>query len=237
MFRHRARQRRAHLVVSIGLVCFLAAGAHATTIGLDFSTLPSAQGWTFATGGSPVATEAGTWSVGGGILTLDSMAFSTTGAGTSAYYVRMGEVLLTEPIAISLRARIVQFEGDFTNAFVGGGFAFGFGQGSTSWQMGITPAQIRGIQGAVLSTAYDNTQFHDYRLEWTPPASLRFYVDGTLISTNSTGFSFAANRIYFGDVTGAANSRTEITHYLFLQGAAVGTSHATWGGIKDLYRP
>lgn len=236
MYRYAVRNVGATLALVTGVATSFIANSHATTLALDFASLPSAQGWTFSSGGSPLATEAGTWSVGSGILTLDSMAFSIAGAGTSAFYVRTGQVSTTEPLVISVRARIVQFEGDFTNTFVGGGFAFGFGQGSTSWQMGITPTQIRSINGVVLSTAYDNTQFHDYRLEWTPPASLRFYVDSSLISTQSGGFSFASNRIYFGDVTGAANSRAEITHYLFLQGAVVGTSQATWGTIKELYR-
>ncbi len=236
MYRFSPRQGCVILFTAICLLPGLVARTHATAIGLDFSSLPSAQGWAFGTGGSPVATEAATWSVAGGVLTLNSMAYSTAGAGTSAFYLRSGVVNTTEPIAIVMRARIVAFEGVFTNSFVGGGFAFGFGQGTTEWQMGITPTQIRNINGVILSAAYDNTQFHVYRLEWTPPSTLRYYVDGTLISTNSGGFSLAVNRIYFGDVTGAANSHAEITYYQFLQGGVVATESTTWGKVKALYR-
>jgi len=209
------------------LLAALSSPSQATNIGLTFASLPSVQGWTFTSGGSPTSTEAQAFSVGGGVLTLDTMAFGFTGSGTSAYYAQLGVVNNFEPIVIRMRGRVVQFEGDFTNTFVGGGFAFGFTQGATAFQMGITPTQIRNIGGTILSTAYDNTQFHDYRLEWTPPSTLRYYVDNTLISTNNAGLAQALNRIHLGDVTGASNSRSEITEYRFLQGQATPTAGGT----------
>ena len=210
--------------------------ARATDIPVSFATLPSAQGWTFTTGGSPLATEAGTWSLASGVLTLNTMAFAVTGVGTSSLYQQNGVVNNFEPLVIRFRARLLQHEGDFTNAFVGGGLAFGFAQGATLYQFGITPTQIRNAPGTIVSSAYDNTQFHDYRLEWTPPSSVRFYVDNTLISTNNAGLASATNRIYFGDGTGAANSKAEITEYRFLQGAATPAVASTWGRIKALHR-
>lgn len=214
----------------------LAPRAHATDIPVTFGSLPSAQGWTFFSGGSPLATEAGTWSLAGSVLTLNTMAYAVTGVGTSSLYQQTGVVNNFEPLVIRFRARLVQHEGDFTNAFVGGGLAFGFAQGATLWQFGITPTQIRNAPGTILSTAYDNTQFHDYRLEWTPPSSVRFYVDNTLISTNNAGLASATNRIYFGDGTGAANSQAQITEYRFLQGAATPALPTSWGRIKALHR-
>lgn len=214
----------------------LAPRAHATDIPVTFGSLPSAQGWTFFSGGSPLATEAGTWSLAGSVLTLNTMAYAVTGTGTSSLYQQTGVVNNFEPLVIRFRARLVQHEGDFTNAFVGGGLAFGFAQGATLWQFGITPTQIRNAPGTIVSTAYDNTQFHDYRLEWTPPSSVRFYVDNTLISTNNAGLASATNRIYFGDGTGAANSQAQITEYRFLQGAATPALPTSWGRIKALHR-
>lgn len=214
----------------------LAPHARATDIPVTFGSLPSAQGWTFASGGSPVATEAGTWSLAGSVLTLNTMAYAVTGTGTSSLYQQTGVVNNFEPIVIRFRARLVQHEGDFTNTFVGGGLAFGFAQGTTLYQFGITPTQIRNAPGSVLSSAYDHTQFHDYRLEWTPPSSVRYYVDNTLISTNNTGLASATNRIYFGDGTGAANAQAQITEYRFLQGAATPAVPTTWGRIKALHR-
>lgn len=227
------------LRIAATLVALLGATApfaRATDIPVGFGSLPSAQGWTFFSGGSPTATEAGVFSLSGGVLTLNTMAFGITGVGTSALYQQSGVVNNYEPVVIRFRARLLQHEGDFTNTFVGGGLAFGFAQGSTLWQLGITPTQIRNAPGTILSSAYDNTQFHDYRLEWTPPSSVRYFVDDVLVSTNSAGLASATNRIYFGDGTGAANSQAEITEFHFMQGAATPAATSTWGRIKTLYR-
>ncbi len=230
------RIRRALSAVVLSLAALHASPARATEITMGFASLPSAQGWTFTTGGSPLATEAGSFSVSGGVLTLDTMMFGITSPGTSAFYAMPGALNATEPVVIRMRGRLLQHEGDFTNTFVGGGFSFGFAQGTTFWQMGITPTQIRNVNGTILSTSYDNTQFHDYRIEWTPPSTLRYYVDDTLISTNNAGAAQAVNRLTLGDVTGAANARAEITQYQFLQGAATAATGSTWGRIKSLYR-
>lgn len=214
---------------------FLTGTAQATDIALDFSSLPSAQSWVFTTGGSPLATEAGTMSLAGGVLTINTMAFGITGVGTSAFYARPGVVNNFEPIVIEVRARLVQHEGDFANTFVGGGFAFGFAQGTTYWQMGLTPTQIRNVNGVVLSSAINNTQFHDYRLEWTPPSTVRYFVDSTLISTAAGGFAQAIDRLTLGDVTGAANAQAEVVSYRFLQGTATPTLKSSWGRVKSLF--
>jgi hypothetical protein len=141
-----------------------------------------------------------------------------------------------DPVVIQMRGRLVEFEWDFTNSFVGNGFCFGFTQGSTQYLMGITPTQIRNVNGTVLSAAYDNTQFHDYRLEWSPPSTVRYYVDNTLMSTNNAGIAQALNRIILGDGTGASNCHAEITSYRFVQGLATPAEPGSWGRIKALYR-
>ena len=232
-----SRRPRLALGVAVAiLVAALSSPAGATDIGITFGSLPSAQGFTYVSSGSPTATEAQAFTAGPGVLTLDTMAFGITGSGTSAYYLQTGVVNNTQPIVVRMRARVIQYEGDFTNVFVGGGLAFGFTPATTAFQMGITSTQIRSINGTILSSAYDNTQFHDYRMEWDPPSTLRYYVDNTLISTNNAGASPAPNRILFGDLTGAANSRSEITEYRFLQGLATPTEGGSWGRLKSLYR-
>lgn len=132
------------------------------------------------------------------------------------------------------RARLLEHEGDFTNGFVGYGLCFGFAHGTSQWLMGITPTQVRNVNGVVLPSAYDNTQFHDYRLEWSPPSTVRYYVDGALVSSVAGSFAIAANRVIFGDGTGAANAKAEITRFRFLQGAATESATTTWGRLKSL---
>lgn len=231
-----ARTRRVIATALLLLIPAVAAESSPFVITLHFSSLPSAQGWTYGTGGSPIATEAGTWSVSGGVLTLDTMAFGTTGAGTSSYYYRTGVVDPGVPVDIVVTARVTQWEGAVGNQFQGNAFCFGFTNGTTEWLMGITPTQIRNVNGTVLSSAYDNTQFHTYRLEWVPPSTIRYHVDGTVISTNNAGFAQALNRIIIGDGTGAGNARAEVTSYVYYTGGVVATENKTWGGIKALYR-
>jgi hypothetical protein len=222
-----------YALLALGLL--VAPTARATDIPLAFGSLPSAQGWAFTSGGI-VTTEAASFSLSGNTLVMDTMGEPLAGSGTSAFYQQPGVVLSNQSIVIQLRARVTNFEGNFSNQFVGGGFAFGFAQGTTDWQMGITPTQIRNVNGAILSTAYDNAQFHDYRLEWDPPSTVRYYVDDTLISSAAGGLSAALNRIHLGDVTGASNARAEITQFRFLQGAATPAGATSWGRIKSLYR-
>jgi hypothetical protein len=134
-----------------------------------------------------------------------------------------------------MRGRILQHEHD-GSSLIGGGFSFAFGNAATHWQMGILPTQVRNINNVVLATL-DNTQFHDYRMEWEPGPVVRYYVDGALISTNSGGLAGTLDFIQFGDGTFTANAQAEITYFRFRQGSGV-TSLAsrTWGRIKSLYR-
>lgn len=220
---------------SLAALALFSLPARATDIPLAFGSLPSAQSWSFASGGV-LTTEAATASLSGSTLVMDTMGETLAGSGTSGYYQRTGVVVNNQPIVIQIRARVTNFEGNFSNSFVGGGFAFGFAHGTAEWQLGITPTQLRNVGGSILSTAYDNTQFHDYRLEWDPPSTVRYYVDNTLVSSAAGSFAIAANRIYFGDVTGASNARAEIVQYRFLQGTATPTAGTSWSRIKALYR-
>jgi hypothetical protein len=172
-----------------------------------------------------------------GVLGYNTMAYAVSGTttGTSSVYRRTGLITTTEPKTIEMRGRILQHEHD-GSSLIGGGFSFAFGNAATHWQMGILPTQVRNINNGVLATL-DNTQFHDYRMEWEPGPVVRYYVDGALISTNSGGLAGTLDFIQFGDGTFTANAQAEITYFRFRQGSGV-TSLAsrTWGRIKSLYR-
>jgi len=185
-----------------------------------FTSLPSAQGWTYATS-VVAAPETPTWSLSGGVLSYNTMAYATntSGTGTSSFYRMSGLVSGSEPIVLEMRGRILQHEHD-GSTFRSGGFSFGLGNGATTWTMGIEPTSVRNVNNVVLVTN-DNTVFHDYRLEWYPGPIVKYYVDNVLISTNSGGFSQAANQVFFGDGTGAANAQAEITHFRWRQGVGV----------------
>jgi hypothetical protein len=231
------RQRLLASALGVGLLLVVPALARATAdIEVQFNSFPSTQGWTYFSNGV-AAPETPTWSLNAGVLAYNTMAYNvgTSGQGTTSFYRQAGLITTTEPIMIEMRGRILENETDGSQ-FSAGGFSFGFGTGTTGWYMGIMPTQIRNIANEVLSSAYDNTQFHNYRLEWSPGPALRYYVDNTLISTDNSGFAGTPNQVYFGDGTGAANARAEITYFRFRQGSQVTSANsATWGRIKSLY--
>lgn len=137
---------------------------------VNFSSFPSAQGWSYFSNGV-VAPETPTWALSGGVLSYNTMPYltNTSGTGTTSMYRQLGLISGTEPIIIEMRGRILQHEHD-GSAFIGGGFHLGFGTGTTGWTMGIMPTQVRTINNVVIATV-DNTQFHDYRLEWSPAST------------------------------------------------------------------
>ena len=137
---------------------------------------------------------------------------------------------------IEMRGRLLQHEHD-GSAFIGGGFSVGFGNGATSWDIGILPTEIRNIANETLLSGMTNSSFHNYRLEWSPGPVLRYYVDNVLVSTDNSGFAGSSNQFFFGDGTGAANAQAEITYVRFRQGSTATAAAATsWGRIKSLYR-
>jgi hypothetical protein len=231
--------RRSTLVLAallLAAACPRSAHAAAQDFTVTFGTLPSTQGWTYFTNGV-VAPETPTWGLSAGVLSYNTMAYltNTSGTGTMSFYRKTGLVSGAEPIIIEMRGRILQHEHD-GSSLIGGGFCMGFGTGATGWDLGIMPTQLRTISNAVIATV-DNTQFHDYRLEWSPGPSVAYYVDNVLVSTNAGSFAGTTNEVFFGDGTGAANAQAQITYFRFRQGSSVTpTASTSWGRIKSLYR-
>jgi hypothetical protein len=210
--------------------------ARATDLQLTFGTLPSSQGWTYESDGS-VAIESSAWTPGLGVLTLDTMPYGTglPGFGTSSFYVRSGVVNDVEAVTIELRGRILEYENG-GGPVLGTGFCFGFAQGSVGWTMGITALGVCDANGAMLSTAYDTHSFHDYRVEWAPPLTVRYYIDGTLIATDVGGAARPESIVYFGDDAESSNAHAQITRFRFQQAEPTPTRGSSWGRMKSLYR-
>ena len=85
------------------------------------------------------------------------MSYGFTGVGTAVHDARTGAANHFEPVVMRMCGRMLPFEGDFANTFVGGGFTFGVSHGATQWGMGITPTQIRHVGSTILSIASGNT--------------------------------------------------------------------------------
>ncbi len=236
-------RRSSAALVAIAMVGALAAPSIAATqyIALSTSSLPSAQGWTFAASGSHSgAVESNVFNATGTLLDMNTIGQGFGVSGGSIFYQVSGIVTTSEVKQLRFTARCLQFEGSGGASNGEQTNAFGFTTGSVQYDISITPTRIYalGPSGAVaVAGTYDNSSaFHDYILDFTPGPTIRIYRDNVLLFTSSSGFAVAANRVFFGDGTGGGNSHVEIKSLSFLQGGVVAVEPTTWGKVKSLYR-
>jgi RHS repeat-associated protein len=187
-------------------------------ITLNFDSLPSRQGWTYWPLNNP-ALEADVFSVSGGTLFQNSLGTGFQGQGSNQYNFHdvVGDRL---PMQIALRARVLEEEGDVArNSY---GFSFGEHRGSRSMSNGLGTAQIMDQTWPLARFPYDNTSFHQYRLEARPGLGSRLIIDDTLAGTGPDVTNVFRNLLFLGDGTGGTNARAEVTAYSFTQPRVVG---------------
>jgi hypothetical protein len=157
--------------------------------------------------------------VAGGVLTQNTLAgpFSLEG------YRLPGVVDPSLPFTLSVRARVLAESGTAnqiaTNPF---GFAFIVGTGTPldqGFAIGIGTDRMADFTNN-LFLGFDNTAFHDYRLEgeFGVGAGYDFYVDGVLVASGGPRLDPAVpNGLYLGDSTRGVGAHAEITAYSFVQ--------------------
>ena len=186
----------------LSVLCALAIAspvfAHATAISLNFSSLPSSQGWTYFS--QPVVLEASVFSLTGSTMRMDSNSVNT------AYYYLDGILDPLLPYTVETTARVVS-GGTALSFYVGGAFFY------------LNPSGIVVLDNgnwSFISTG-SNTDFHDYVLSGVGNV---FSVarDGVLIYS---GIGGTADRIILGDGGGLGAGVAEVTAYSFVQGATV----------------
>jgi hypothetical protein len=209
--------------------------AEATSFTLDMSQLPSAQGWTYvaialpdAYGGS--VPETNIYSVSSGVLHQNSLGIGFAGAGANGYWLyNLPGFDISLPFSIAVRARVLQDEEESPGFLNYNPFGFGIEgfAGPQNWfAMGLSSQTINigALPGNII--AFDNTTFHDYRLEVTPGVGQNLYVDNVLVGTSAlrtwTGCCPSSpNPPYvlgFGDLTGGANALADVASFTFSQG-------------------
>lgn len=231
------------LLFALLLVALFASPARSAPMDvlLSFSTLPSAQGWTYTPSGAHAGVlEAAIYSVNGTRLLQNSMGQSNGVSGGSILYVRTNGITTTESKRIVVRARCLAQEGS-ANATLGqGGLYYGFTTGSVQYGFGLTMTRLFVLQPAgtvVLAGTYDNsTQYHDYVFHWVPGGAWSLTRDGAAAGSGSGGFAVAANRLFLGDGTGGANAQAETSYFRFTQDLATAAERSTWGRVKQLFR-
>jgi hypothetical protein len=236
------RHRTPLAAACAALLASLPVPAHAAPMDviLGFTSLPSAQGFSYvATGAHAGVAEGSVFAVGGGLLDQNTIGQYAGTSGAGLFYQRSGGITTTEVKQLSARVRCLQVQGSTVYPLGQGGLFFGFATGSVQYGFTLTPTRIGLLQGSgytMLAPTYDNTQFHDYVFEYLSATDLRLYRDGVLIGTTTTGGALVANRILFGDATGGANAHAEIAAFRFVQDLATPTAGTSWGRIKSLYR-
>lgn len=187
--------------------------ASASTISLDFNSLPSSQGWS-NTGSDNNS------SVSSGVLTINTIGtgfaqFDPNTAG--AYY--LSNAMGTNPFTISFRARVLQEE--ISSYDTPQSFSVTVGLNNQYFQAIIGTNALRVNNGASTNLTYaiDGTQFHDYLLSATPGLSAyTVTIDNTLvISGSSHPNSNEPNILWLGDGSSTGNIHAEITSFVFNQ--------------------
>lgn len=198
-------------------IALLSSSVRADLISLDFSSLPSAQGWTY-TGD---VSEMTAFSVSGGILIQDT--FGGSDNSSTPRYGITDVVAPLLPYTLKVTARVTAYStsiNDWPYAF---GLAVVNGNGEKV-TIGINTNRIganaNGNNPNIFSSSIDNTQFHDYRLEGTPSVGWEFFVDNIPIGSGSF-LSAATNGVGFGDLTTVGRARVEITNFSFSQPSVI----------------
>lgn len=197
-------------------VATLTSSLQAGVTALDFTSLPSAQGWNYFQNLGLAETSA--FSVSGGVLTLDTMGVAHS---HQAQYILPDIVDPLLPYTFELTARVLEHSENNPSVWPHG-FGFIIGTDSSYMSMSINPTQIAyGNPVTFVSTSIDNTQFHDYRVEGTPGIGWEFFVDDVSIGSGSFLSSGVLDLVAFGDNTGNGRARAEITSFSFSQAEAV----------------
>lgn len=189
--------------------------AATSSFSLQFNSLPSAQGWTYFQGDGIPETSA--FSVTGTSLMQHTVG---TGIGPgftpSPNYAMFGVVDGTQPFQLTVRARILSYEGTGPFGFF---FAVRTASPNQDYAIGFSPSGV--VDGNGNGVAIDTTTFHTYVLRATPGGPYTLDIDGhfALGGTFDTKGG-ALNAVQFGDGNSQfANANAEVTQLDFTQGS------------------
>jgi len=197
-------------------------------ITLNFTSLPSAQGWTyFSRSGTD---EHSVFSVDGSMLHQDTMSTPCVEQDGDPfalcdrdYYTMGGVVDPSLPFVLEVRARVLAENQPPFQPF---GFGFAVTSGTESVVIFLGPSVIR-ILDATLEHAqeipYDNQVFHTYRVEGSfVDGGWRLLVDNTPVASGTAlpADPCGCAGLLLGDVDAGGNARADVSSYRFFQPVA-----------------
>jgi len=203
---------------------FIGIEAGATTIQLNFNSLPSAQGWTY----SGTVSESSVFSVSGGVLTMDGRGLGDT----MARYSFANAVDISQPFTINVSLRVVNADNS-TVFFPGFQLGAWYSDGvvwnpEISWSTAkdagysiVTPGIATAPPWNQFTAAANvDTGFHDYSLHVAPGGAATLSIDGALVTTGQAG-NFGPGTVpdflYFGDASRESEAEVQIRSYSFSQ--------------------
>jgi hypothetical protein len=203
------------VAIASSVSAFAIAPVQASNITLDFNTLPSNQGWTYyKTNSTP---ETNVFSVSNGILTQNTLG---TGVWNLNAYTLVNVFDTTQPFILSWRSRVLQDQFFAQNPPSFFGFAVAVSSASQSFGIGFGTKGIGVNENFVaLPGTFDNTVFHNYRVEGSfNTGNAQFYIDNVL-TTHLVPVNVASIHVpytlFLGDATGYTNALAEISSYSF----------------------
>lgn len=208
------------VLLLLGIIVGTVGISNASQITLDPSSLPSSQGWDYSPSGLHAGTvETDIFSTDGSVLNMNSMGQSINWlTGGSILYRQSNVVSSALPTVLEWTSRTLEYE---YVACAGQNFGSmaGFASGIFQYGVGIRLDQISLIDGAEQKyISMDTTEYHTYRIETGEGASTYdFYIDNVLEASASARSVTGANYLSFGDGTGGANARVDITALEFSQ--------------------
>lgn len=201
--------------------------ANALNLTLDFQSLPSAQGWTFATnnflGNAAESLLYSTCTADGlPALCMDSTQLPYSNSTGSAFWYTRADLDLSNPFTVLMRARLLEEVLQGGNSGIN---SFGFfvgvetGVGASAFGLGVNPSRIHTYAhfGAV-TVPIDISQWHDYRFV-VQNSGFELFVDGeaTPIAFGSHSPSNLSQALSFGDGSSFNALRAEITMFQVTQ--------------------
>jgi hypothetical protein len=197
----------------LSVSCFLiTSNGWSATVTIDFSSLPSAQGWSYVAAGNNVP-ETSVFSLDNGILKQNTIGVGYGDFNGSNRYALESVVDTIRPFTLEVRARVpIEEPATPPNSY---GFSFGLFTGTEQFAVGIGPNKIEDVHLNTITTSIDNTVFHDYKLIGTPGVGWRLFVDNVLIGSGVSRSIAFPNGLFLGDGTGETNAMAEITSFSY----------------------
>jgi len=202
------------LTLTPTLVFALSSVNASAAINLDFTSLPSAQGWFYIGQNTSATTESSVFSVSGGVLTQNTLGVVSYAPSSNRYNLFDA---LTTGLDYTLEVRAQLSQEQYYDANNHWAFGAGFFDGTgAAYGFGLGDAGVKTDWG--FYTGIDTHDDHTYRLvshaaSASSPASAELWIDGAFISQGNVGnygscapLGALCNSVYLGDGTSGPNA-------------------------------